>query len=154
MSSKTFGNWFSTKKLWACVMRFINNCLSGNVKATGELSLREIEASEVVIERIVQTEHFREEINKIAQNKPVSSKSKLYKLNVFLDGQGLLRVGGRLQHGSLAYDVKHPVIMPETHDVTSLRSNPCAQKMSDLPSDRLSQSPPFLECAADCSGLL
>ena len=110
----------------------------------------------------------------------------------------LLRVGGRLQHGSLAYDVKHPVIMPETHDVTSLiiqpfhekihhqgrgitageirgngfwvikltkivkklirtcitcrklRSNPCAQKMSDLPSDRLSQSPPFLECAADC----
>ena len=120
LSSKTFGNWFSTKKLWAWVMRFINNCRSGNVKATGELSLREIEDSEVVIERIVQTEHFREEINKIAQNKPVSSKSKLYKLNVFLDRQGLLRVGGRLQHGSLAYDVKHPVIMPETHDVTSL----------------------------------
>ena len=35
LSSKTFGNWFSTKKLWAWVMRFINNCRSGNVKATG-----------------------------------------------------------------------------------------------------------------------
>ena len=34
--------------------------------------------------------------------------------------EGLLRVGGRLQHSEATYGTKHPIILPNSHHVTSL----------------------------------
>lgn len=47
-------------------------------------------------------------------------KSKLSTIHPFLDSQGTLRVGGRLQNSSHPYDVKHPIILPGSHKVTEL----------------------------------
>jgi len=46
--------------------------------------------------------------------------NSLKKLSPFLDDKGLIRVGGRLQRSSLAYDVKHPILLPKRHHLVKL----------------------------------
>jgi len=41
-------------------------------------------------------------------------------LDPFLDSTKVLRVGGRLQNSSLAFDEKHPMLLPAGHEVTRL----------------------------------
>ena len=50
----------------------------------------------------------------------MSKKSSLLSLNPFLDGNQLIRVGGRLQHLELDFDQQHPLILPKEHYITSL----------------------------------
>ena len=60
----------------------------------------------------IQRSFFQNEIQLVSQEKPVLTKSKLIRLNPFLDEQGLLRVGGRLRHSLLHPDQIHPIILP------------------------------------------
>jgi ribosomal protein L13E len=46
--------------------------------------------------------------------------SSLFRLNPFLDKEGILRVGGRLTRASVQFHVKHPVILPRKGHVTAL----------------------------------
>ena len=50
----------------------------------------------------------------------MKKSSSLYKLDPFLDEDGVLRVGERLRQSSTAYDVKHPVTLPKKGHVTNL----------------------------------
>jgi hypothetical protein len=50
----------------------------------------------------------------------VSSRSQLQPLHPFLDKEGYLRVGGRLQHSHLPYNSKHQLILPPAHHLTEL----------------------------------
>lgn len=50
----------------------------------------------------------------------MKTNSSLYKLDPFLDGNGILRVGGRLRRTSLTEDVKFPIILPRNSHVTKL----------------------------------
>ena len=43
----------------------------------------------------------------------------LYKLNSF-QKDGLLKVGGRIEHALLPYEMKHPIVIPNIHPVASL----------------------------------
>ena len=45
--------------------------------------------------------------------------TSLRQLNLQLK-EGLLRVGGRLQNAPVAYERKHPIILPYKHHVTDL----------------------------------
>ncbi|XP_068734716.1 uncharacterized protein [Montipora capricornis] len=46
--------------------------------------------------------------------------SSLYKLDPFLDQDGLIRVGGRIRRANVSVDTKHPVIIPGTGHLTEL----------------------------------
>lgn len=70
--------------------------------------------------REAQKEHFSQEIDALKQEKPIPRNSTLLKLTPFLDGHGLLRVRGRLEHAILTEDAKHPIILPPTHRLTQL----------------------------------
>lgn len=37
-----------------------------------------------------------------------------------MDEEGLLRVGGRLNHANISFDQKHPIILPQSHPYTTL----------------------------------
>lgn len=49
-----------------------------------------------IIMRQVQSESFPVEIKALSENKPLTGKSKILNLNLLLDQNGILRVGGRL----------------------------------------------------------
>lgn len=45
--------------------------------------------------------------------KSISDRSFIKSLNPFLDKSGIMRVGGRLSHAPIAFDEKHPIILPK-----------------------------------------
>ena len=100
------------------------------------VDVKERQRAELQIIRIVQNEAFQDEIQLLKgvnikspaadkdaskeRMKTVKKSSSLYKLDPFLDKDGVLRVGGRLRQSSIPYDVKHPVILPKKGHVTDL----------------------------------
>ncbi|UYV72052.1 hypothetical protein LAZ67_9001679 [Cordylochernes scorpioides] len=69
---------------------------------------------------IIQRCEFTPEVNACIKNIPLPRKSRLISLNIFIDSQGILRVGGRLRHSDLDIDQKHPMLIPKDHLVTKL----------------------------------
>lgn len=108
-------------RVTAYCLRFIKNCkatLAG--KQTGNLSREEINLSTDLLIRLSQGESFPDDLHSLRTKGYVSNKSKLKSLSPFLDSQGLLRVGGRLQHSNLTFAQKHPSVLAATHPFTKL----------------------------------
>ena len=134
---------------------------------------------------------------KIKNKENVKISSKINCLNLYLDENGIIRVGGRLEKPDINNDCKHPkgchysklitlwcrqkpghsgrgmtlnkvkssgffwIVNANSvirsliiHYVTcrNLRGKPGKQVMSELPSDRLQESPPFTYCGVDLFG--
>jgi hypothetical protein len=104
--------------------------------ATGEsqprLSVYDLTQAEVII-KAVQSEEFGKEIEiltslKTEQHPSKSTKrniqlnktSSLYKLDPFVDDNGILRVGSRLRRANLSENHKFPIILPKNNHVSNL----------------------------------
>ncbi|XP_048580449.1 uncharacterized protein LOC116609843 [Nematostella vectensis] len=94
------------------------------------LTVQELVNAELPIVRECQRSTFTSEINQLkkrneedggASRANVLSSSSLHRLDLFLDDQGLLRIGGRLRQASLDDTVKHPLILPKDGHVTCER---------------------------------
>jgi len=71
--------------------------------------------------RIVQALYYEKETKQISENNLVDKTSSLRSLNPFLDAEGILRVGGRLENAQLLnHDQKHPMILPYKSHITEL----------------------------------
>ena len=108
----------------------------GRTASDVHVNVQELKHAELQIIKMVQNEVFPEEIqllknlNVQAQvinrgtakdgDRAMKRSSPLYKLDPFLDEDGVLRVGGRIKHSSLPYDVRHPVILPRKGHVTDM----------------------------------
>jgi hypothetical protein len=74
-----------------------------------------------IITRLVQESAFPDEINALKSNKSLKSNSKLLTLNAYIDKDGIICVGGRLNKNSLIRETqKHPYVIPKDHHVTQL----------------------------------
>ncbi|CAB4013852.1 Hypothetical predicted protein [Paramuricea clavata] len=77
----------------------------------------ELRQSEVVMIKTAQSEAYAEEIETLQQNqlsqKSLSPRSSIYPLQPFVDGDGVLRVGGRLRQTDQMFQEIHPVILPK-----------------------------------------
>lgn len=114
----TSRNWYNTLKVWAWVLRFIDNCRGAKRKE--HLKVEELERAKVSVLRRVQMLHFGKELSALFQQRGVPRSSPLFKLDVFLDKDKLIRVGGRIRHSSLSEEVKHPVVLPSNHEISGL----------------------------------
>ncbi|XP_075153596.1 uncharacterized protein LOC142227128 [Haematobia irritans] len=62
---------------------------------------------------VTQMVYFPDEYFRLSNDRPLPTTSKLLNLNPFIDGEGLIRVGGRLANAtSLSFNEKHPIILP------------------------------------------
>jgi hypothetical protein len=50
----------------------------------------------------------------------VSKSSPLYPLSPFMDDEGLVRLGGRLERSPLSYDCRHPIILGKGSHLAAL----------------------------------
>jgi len=111
---KIFEGFSSYSKL----LRIIAYCLRFRItnKHIGPLSAREINEAEIRVLKILQTTRFADEIKRL-ESKVVTplGKSKLANLNPFLDGDKLIRVGGRLQMSELTFTQRRPILLPPRH---------------------------------------
>ncbi|XP_055542522.1 uncharacterized protein LOC129728133 [Wyeomyia smithii] len=87
---------------------------------SGFLTTKELrEAERTLIER-VQRECFSMEWEALSKGEAVSQRSSLRWLNPKISQDGLIRVGGRLQHAQEPFDTKHPIVLPARHHLTKL----------------------------------
>lgn len=70
--------------------------------------------------RYIQVSVFQDEVERCKSGDELLSRSKLKKLRPFIDGNGLLRVGGRLSKSELPFKAKHPIILPKNNYLTKL----------------------------------
>ncbi|KAL6421198.1 hypothetical protein ACFW04_013751 [Cataglyphis niger] len=75
--------------------------------------------------RVVQTAAYKEELRTLARGASLPSRNNLVKLTPFTDPLGILRVGGRIKHALLAYDEKHPTVLPGSSHFTQLIVEAC-----------------------------
>lgn len=87
---------------------------------SGHLTPSEISAANLQLARFSQADHFKQDIDNLRKGMEVSSNSKIRSLFPFLDGDGTLRVGGRLQNSDQPYHMQHPIILPKIHRYTQL----------------------------------
>ena len=75
-----------------------------------------------VIFRMVQRKSFLEEVKALSSGthstNGVNQSSSLFKLDPFLDSNGVLRVGGILNRSKLTSNEAHPVVLPKTSNIT------------------------------------
>ncbi|XP_062588283.1 uncharacterized protein LOC134249947 [Saccostrea cucullata] len=96
------------------------------VKKKLQLTIQKWTEAEKALMYYVQQKHFSEEIEALknmtdsGKQKSIGSKSPLRKFDPFLDKDGLLRVGGRLERAEMSFDAKHPIILPKNSPVSSL----------------------------------
>ena len=118
-----FSSFSHLKRVTAWMMRFISNCRASQRKLTrvsGSLTVSELNKAVLYWVSISQTTHFSAEIGALKSSKSLPRSSPLISLNIFLDADGLLRVGGRQQNSRLSYDRRHPIILHGKHPVTKL----------------------------------
>lgn len=60
---------------------------------------------------------FSKEIRQL-KDKNFTTNSRIANLSPFLDDDGLIRVGGRLQGSRLTFSSKHPVLLPSRNSLT------------------------------------
>ena len=63
---------------------------------------------------------FLDECHKERAKKELTKTSQLYRLNPFIDEDGVLRVRGCLRYSSLDGSEKHPIVLPKGHHVSVL----------------------------------
>ena len=150
-----FSSWKSAMRAVAVCLRF-KEILHLRATAKGLLytqrnpyiccSVQEIQVAATEIIKILQNETFQEEITTIHSiqkqkglpcgaegrdhARSLKKRSSLYQLNPFIDKQGLLRVGGRLIKGIMEEELKHPIILPKNHHITTLIIRDCHERVA------------------------
>ena len=125
---KHFSDWYRAKRAIAMCIRYIRSLRARVQKKqckeelTREVKVTDLESAERAIIREVQTSAFKEELDVLKQIKRknpdpnsrvfakqrksnIKTYSSLYKLDPFVDEDGILRVGGRLRRASLSDDM-------------------------------------------------
>ena len=99
--------------------------------------VEEFQEAEKIVIKSLQRQHFKKETSVLCTlpcnqdkfkqrqaaqegNKQVKATSNIYKLDPYLDEDGVLRVVGRLSHANSPTEVKHPMIVPQNSHVTTL----------------------------------
>lgn len=114
-----YSSLLKVQKIFTYVQRFIYNLKNKN-KRGGILSTAELQESFNIIIRNSQIEMFPDEYNRLKTGQKLFRKSRLLSLTPFLDANGLIRVGGRLDNSPYEFSVKHPIVVCSKHILTRL----------------------------------
>ncbi|XP_025831267.1 uncharacterized protein LOC112904716 [Agrilus planipennis] len=101
--------------------RFISNVSKNKQdRILGQLTNNELQGALLTLIRLAQQKIYFREIHALTNNSNIGNKSNLLSLNPILDKDGILRVGGRIQHSNFSFDKKHPIILPSNHKLTNM----------------------------------
>ncbi|XP_062573639.1 uncharacterized protein LOC134235517 [Saccostrea cucullata] len=128
LGSHRFSEFSDWKKLIESIARLkhVAQSFNGLGPCTGWHSCKLMKSvpsykeTEKFVLKVVQRESYQEEINSIQEKNIVPLDSSLRKLDPYMDLDGVLRVGGRLNRGDLYQDDKNPIIVPSRHHVAKL----------------------------------
>ncbi|XP_028161950.1 uncharacterized protein LOC114353953 isoform X1 [Ostrinia furnacalis] len=115
-----YSSFTKLQRVVAYLCRFVHNLKNINNKRCGNLSLFELKSSHDLILHCAQLQMFPNEYKLLQSKKTLPHKNKLISLSPFLDNNGLIRVGGRLDNSPYDYNLKHPILLCGSHYITKL----------------------------------
>ncbi|KAF0299948.1 hypothetical protein FJT64_027426 [Amphibalanus amphitrite] len=132
-----FSNWHRAKKSVALCVRYkhvlaakvnAGRCTTAKVysqdlRVGKPLTVEELHRGETEILKATQKEAFQDEyalLSTAKNEKKFSKKSRLFRLDPYLDKDGVIRVGGRISRSAMPPEVSHPAILPRHSHVTEL----------------------------------
>jgi hypothetical protein len=111
-----FSSLYKIQRTVAYVLRFISNIRKHKEdRLCQHITAVEMLSSLKVIIRTIQQKEFASELKSIKKGESICNKSPLKPLNVFIDADDILRVGGRIRNSSQAFDTKHQMILPKNN---------------------------------------
>lgn len=120
-----FSSWPKLIRVTAYILKFVNRCRKPSLSKVGDtsktnksLTCGEIQQAKTIWLKQIQQDLFPNDINNLTSKNPVKKTSSLASLNPFLDSDGIMRVGGRLENSPHSYQAKHPVILKSHFLVT------------------------------------
>lgn len=109
------------ERVLAYCLRFIENCRKISEKRiVTSLKISEINQAIELLIKFAQESSFEPEIRHLRKGESIKTSSKILSLDPFLDKDGLVRVGGRLQKAPVSFQQKHQIILPDKHRLTKL----------------------------------
>lgn len=84
------------------------------------LTVQTFKQAQSIIIKNMQLEAYGEDLKLLQNSERLPATSPLKKLSPNIDAEGLLRVGGRLEHADLKFEERHPLILPSSHHATTL----------------------------------
>ena len=128
-----FSSWTKLKRVIALCLEFIRrlrNKRAERMSFEDCLDVELMDRSEKAIIRMVQGTDFRDEIEVLRQDQTkvngkkqsvrIKRTSPLYRLDPFVDEDGILRIGGRLKRSALDFDVRHPYVISRNSPIAVL----------------------------------
>ena len=114
LAPERFSDWLKYVRLFALVLRFVENCkLSCVDRRYGELSSEKIDDVETRVSMLTQKDVFAMEYKALSQGKEIANNSVLLKLSPKLWTDGLIRCNGRLNFAEhLPFSARCPIILP------------------------------------------
>lgn len=106
------------QRIYAYVNRFARAIGRKDDRRFGMLTTKDIQQGTKLLIRMIQRVHLASDYKALVTSKEITASSDLYSLMPFLDEDGLMRVGGRLENSSLSFESKHPIILPKGHELT------------------------------------
>ena len=150
-----FSSWYRAVRAVAACLKFkallkqriferqqdrtlVVNLQCPKVQLCSQSSVKELREAEIQIILSVQRESFSKELEILLRRKSapdhkrealVGKESKLYRLDPFLDKDGLIRVGGRLHNSPADFAQNHPVVLPRKGHITRLLIRHCHERV-------------------------
>lgn len=121
-----FSNWKSLLKAVARLIHIAQSFSNKNSNSCrgwhycNNISSSEMDKAERLIIHTAQQQCFSQEISAVKKDQRLPKNSPILRLNPFIDNDGLLRVGGRLQHSMLQRNESNPIIIPNKHHIATL----------------------------------
>lgn len=110
-----FSSWSRAVKAVARLVR-----RARQIKSDAASTVSERKSAECVIIRDLQRQVYEKEIEQLKKANQLTKGNKLHQLDVFIDTDDIVKVGGRLRLSSLSDSLKHPIVIPKDHHVTKL----------------------------------
>ncbi|XP_043478769.1 uncharacterized protein LOC122509074 [Leptopilina heterotoma] len=111
--SNRYSSWPKLLRITALVFKFINKCKTKLQSTNSEVNNKaEMHSAKLFLFKNLQSQFFASERRATLNKLNLKKSSPLKALNPFIDKDGLLRVSGRLSNAPIAWETKHPIILP------------------------------------------
>ncbi|XP_054723428.1 uncharacterized protein LOC129233424 [Uloborus diversus] len=113
-------SYVKLRHMIAWCLRFIKNVRYPKNRNIGYLTSDEMKAARNILVKIVQKQEFSTEYLHLENKKPLPANSKLLSLKPFINEDGVIRVGGRLENAPFSNERRHPILLPKNHHLTTI----------------------------------
>ncbi|XP_067946287.1 uncharacterized protein [Watersipora subatra] len=111
-----FSRWTSAVRFAALVYGTIKSRFKYHVHLNVEL----LERTKIWLISSVQRATMQKDYDKLTRDKMVERSGSMWRLDPFIDENGVIRVGGRMKFSSMLYGEKHPIVLPREGHITKL----------------------------------